>query len=91
MALEFTSKARVIRNGEFYWCTFFCDLCDYGYSAEPVAAESPGGAIRKAREQARRHFNLCHRCKKWVCDRHYNEDVMLCVECEPKNRNRENV
>ena len=31
-----------------------------------------------------RHFNMCHACGKWVCDLHYNEETMNCVECAPK-------
>ncbi len=84
MAAEFTSKSRVMRHGDKYICTFFCDLCDYGYSVDSVAEEKLRDTVMRAGEEARRHFNLCHRCRKWVCDEHYNEDVMMCVECAPK-------
>ncbi len=80
----FTSRSRVSRDGEKYIFTFFCDLCDCGYTTEAIAADSQEAAAEKSGEEARRHFNLCHRCHKWVCDAHYNEDVMLCVVCAPK-------
>ena len=33
--------------------------------------------------EGRSHFNLCHKCGKWVCDAMYNADVMHCADCTP--------
>ena len=33
--------------------------------------------------EGRSHFNLCHKCGKWVCDAMYNADVLHCVDCTP--------
>lgn len=85
MSLAFTPKGRVIRDGDKYVFTFFCDLCDCGYTTETINADGRKRAVEQAGEEARRHFNLCHRCQKWVCDVHYNEDVMYCIACAPKN------
>lgn len=84
MSLEFTSKSRVVRDEGKYVFTFFCDMCDRGCTTQVTGADSQKTAMKRAREEARQYFNLCHRCRKWVCDTHYNEDVMLCVECAPK-------
>ncbi len=86
MSPEFTSKSRVVRDGDKLYRTFFCDLCGYGYTVETGNAEMTKETVQEAEEEARRHFNLCHRCRKWVCDTHYNEDVMLCIRCAPKNK-----
>ncbi len=33
--------------------------------------------------EGRGHFNLCHKCGRWVCDAMYNADVLHCVDCTP--------
>ncbi|MBO5179327.1 MAG: zinc-ribbon domain-containing protein [Clostridia bacterium] len=32
-------------------------------------------------KEAKSHFNLCHKCGKWVDSIMYNADVLNCVEC----------
>ena len=34
-------------------------------------------------KEGRSHFNLCHKCGRWVCDAMYNADVLHCVDCTP--------
>ena len=34
-------------------------------------------------KEGRNHFNLCHKCGRWVCDAMYNADVLHCVDCTP--------
>jgi len=41
-------------------------------------------ALQEAWSKARMYFNRCHKCGGWVCDEHYNEDVMKCIICQPK-------
>lgn len=41
-------------------------------------------AFERAKNEAQKHFNRCHSCRKWVCDSCYNEDEGLCTECAPR-------
>ena len=42
-------------------------------------------AFAHAKNEAQRHFHLCHGCHRWVCDACYNEeDEMLCTGCGSK-------
>lgn len=41
-------------------------------------------AFARAKNEAQRHFNRCHGCRRWVCDACYNEDEGLCTECAPR-------
>lgn len=46
--------------------------------------DSPQEELEKAwTEEGREHFNLCHKCGKWVCDAMYNADVLHCADCTP--------
>lgn len=41
-------------------------------------------ALEKAwRLEVREHFNLCHKCGKWVSDVMYNPNTLECVQCSP--------
>ncbi len=80
----FTSKSVMIQDHGTYRFTFFCDLCDFGYTTAPVSAQNTRKAMAQAQQEARRHFNRCQKCHRWVCDTHYNEDEMMCTECAPK-------
>ena len=33
--------------------------------------------------EARKCFNKCHKCGKWVIDAMYNVDILECVDCAP--------
>jgi len=63
--------------------TFYCSMRHsnitidlYDFHEEEV--------LEKAWSMARIYFNRCHQCCNWVCDEHYNEDVMKCILCQPK-------
>lgn len=64
---------------------FFCDASGMLlYTAEPVRAESEEDALRTAwKSGGKRHFNLCHRCGRWVSTVMYNADTLECVDCSP--------
>ncbi len=64
--------------------TFLCCLCDIGYTTGWIIASSAGEAKKIAEQEARPYFNRCHKCGRWVCDNHYNEDVMMCTVCAPQ-------
>ena len=72
----------VCKNGSYRF-SFFCALCDDCYTTGRVIADSVSEALAIARQEARPHFNRCHKCGRWICDRHYNIDEMMCVECVP--------
>lgn len=80
----FTSKSTMVQGNGIYGFTFFCDLCDFGYTTTPVVAQSTKEARERAQQEARQHFNRCQKCHRWVCDEHYNENEMTCTECTPK-------
>ncbi|MDD2955182.1 MAG: zinc-ribbon domain-containing protein [Oscillospiraceae bacterium] len=81
---DFTAKCRVFRDGDVYQYTFFCDICENGYTTSPVQASGPGEAQALAEAEARLHFNWCRRCRRWVCDEHFNENQMMCTDCAPR-------
>ena len=80
----FTSKSTMSKEHNQYRFTFFCDLCEEGYTTGMIRAEGTKEAFILAEREARPHFNRCRECHKWVCDIHYNEDEMMCTECAPK-------
>lgn len=84
MRPEFNLKSAMVQDKDSYIFTFFCDLCDRGYTTSPLVVSSVREARRLAENEARLHFNRCHSCRKWVCDRHYNEDEMMCSVCAPR-------
>lgn len=86
---DFTSRSTMAKEDGAFQFTFFCDLCETGHATRPVNAASVKEAFDCARREARQYFNRCHCCHKWVCDGHYNEDVMMCTDCAPRNPNRE--
>ncbi|MDO4562413.1 MAG: hypothetical protein Q4C12_01120 [Clostridia bacterium] len=63
-----------------YVFSFCCDLCGHSVMSPALSEDSP----RKAWETVRHHFNMCHECGRWICDTHYNEEKMTCIECVPK-------
>ncbi|NLB10770.1 MAG: hypothetical protein GX834_06865 [Clostridiaceae bacterium] len=80
---NFTSKSTMTEENDGYRFTFFCDLCDEGYSTRLISAENAKEAYELAKNEARQHFNRCYSCHRWVCDEHYNEDYLLCIKCAP--------
>lgn len=81
---KFTLKCTMLRQRGSYRFIFFCDLCDASYTTSLIDAQTQKQALELAQQEARRHFNLCHFCRRWICDMHYNEDEMMCVQCAPK-------
>jgi hypothetical protein len=72
------------REGSTYSFSFYCDECSAGYTTSPITAENEEAALATAKQRAQPYFNRCHKCGKWVCDIHYNEDAMQCVGCAPR-------
>lgn len=84
--VEFSPKSTVAEENGVFRFTFYCELCDAGYTTEPICAATVEAAFEEAQREARPFFNRCHGCHLWICDRHYNEDVMMCTDCAPRNQ-----
>ncbi|MDR3085806.1 MAG: hypothetical protein LBU47_05770 [Christensenellaceae bacterium] len=67
-----------------YRFRFFCALCGANRTSGWISAASEADARLFAEAEARRFFNGCHKCGRWICDEHYNADEMMCVECAPR-------
>lgn len=87
---DFTCKSAMVAQDGAFRFTFFCELCDCGYTTQPLAAAvTVKEAFEMAQREARPYFNRCQSCSRWVCDQHYNEDLMLCTACAPRRPARE--
>ncbi|NLB77814.1 MAG: hypothetical protein GX796_02905 [Clostridiaceae bacterium] len=64
--------------------TFYCSAGDKKYTIEIYDSQTVDKALKIAWDELKKYFNRCHQYKAWVCDEHYNEDVMKCVLCQPK-------
>ena len=64
---------------------FYCMLSGaLACTTEPIHADTEEEELQLAwRSVGKQHFNLCHKCGKWVIDAAYNADVFECVECAP--------
>jgi hypothetical protein len=82
--MDFTARYTMIGEDGGFRFRFYCQLCEEGHLTGLISAGSFDEAFQIACSQAKRHFNGCHRCGKWVCDAHYNEDEMMCSNCAPQ-------
>ena len=85
--MDFGARYTMTSEGGTYKFSFFCEICDEGYTTGSIAADSVEKALILAAKEARIHFNGCGRCGKWVCDHHYNMEKALCIECMPLDVN----
>jgi hypothetical protein len=72
-----------------YQFTFFCAYCGFHHNTRPIGAGSAGEAYLIAEREARKDFNGCHRCGRWVCDDHFNMTELMCLECAQLNDHAE--
>lgn len=79
----FTAKCRTEQVKGGFRFTFFCAVCGGGYTTPLITESSTRIALRLAEQAARLHFNRCQRCFRWVCDEHFNENSMMCTNCDP--------
>ena len=70
-------------SGNIY--KFYCDLSGaLVCTTKPYKAKTPEDELQLAWEQeAKPHFNFCHKCGKQVSNVMFNVDVLECVECAP--------
>ena len=85
MNLRSTANYKVIKDEEGRCYQFFCDLSGaYACTVKGVRADTPEEEMQIAWEtEGRKHFNVCHKCGRFVSDVMYNADVLECVECAP--------
>ena len=76
-------KMNVGSDGNRY--QFFCDVTGaLVCTCEPVLLATHEQELRFVWEsEAKKHFNLCQRCGRWVSDMAYNVETLECVECSP--------
>ncbi len=80
-----TAHCKIIaeRGGNRY--KFFCDLTGALLCTTMVYNEAdPETELELAwKTEGMKHFQLCHKCGKWVIDAMYNADALECVACAP--------
>ena len=69
-----------VENGG-YQISFYCAACDYHYATGWISAGSETEARELAEKEAKKLFNGCRKCGRWVCDKHYNMGEMICLDC----------
>ena len=79
---KYISRHSIAHCGDGYQVTFFCALCGYHITIGEIMTESEGEALISCEKLARKPFNGCRKCFRWVCDEHFNMGKMICVECE---------
>lgn len=64
---------------------FYCDLTGALFNTAKAYNEAdPDTELELAWEtEGKKHFQLCHKCGKWVIDAMYNADALECVACAP--------
>ncbi|HHW23780.1 MAG TPA: hypothetical protein GXX26_13035 [Clostridiaceae bacterium] len=80
----FPEKFNIISIHGGFRVTFFCSGCERSVTKETCGMNNVEQALEEAWQEARKYFNRCHDCGAWVCDEHYNENVMKCIFCQPK-------
>jgi membrane protease subunit (stomatin/prohibitin family) len=78
-----THKIVAHADGNIY--KFYCDLSGaLVCTTKTYKADTPENELQLAWEQeAKQHFNFCHKCGKQVSNAMFNVDVLECVECAP--------
>lgn len=80
-----TATYKIISDSNGKIVQFFCDasgmlLC----ATNLIQSVGEDDALHIAWEnEGKKHFNLCHKCGKWVSAVMYNADVLECVDCSP--------
>lgn len=89
MKSVFAGRFKTMKTKDGFRFRFYCDLCSFCVETQEIKNKSYEASLAQAQEEARKYFNMCHTCGKWICDEHYNEDEMNCIICSPKeNRSK---
>ncbi len=79
--IVFKPKYTLKHMDDGYQFTFYCAYCDYCYTTGWISASSAEEACVLTEKEARKAFNGCHCCGKWICNDHYDMQEMMCVKC----------
>jgi len=80
---EYKAKCIMHKADDGYQIQFICALCGYNYTTGWIRAGTELEARALTEKEARKYFNGCMKCGKWVCDKHYNMEEMMCIKCAP--------
>ena len=80
-----TAPYKVIADAGGKRYRFYCESSGMAvYMTEPIRADTPQEELALAwLGEARKHFNRCASCGKWVSDMMFNVDAVQCVDCAP--------
>lgn len=80
-----TASYRVVADAGANRYSFFCPLSGaIMCTTNPIRAAVPEEELQLAwQQEGKQHFNLCHKCGRWVSSIMFNADVLLCVDCAP--------
>jgi len=80
-----TAAYKIISDSGGNRYRFYCDLSGALLcTTKPYSAETPERELELAWEnEGRKHFDLCHKCGKWVIEAMFNADALECVACAP--------
>lgn len=66
--------------------SLFAEAGDNGQEVQPGAGEPEhDSALQTAATEVREHFHQCPVCGEWVCERCWNDAMMMCEKCAPTN------
>ena len=74
-----------------YYFKFFCSMCDRSYTTALITAGSVDDARVIAEKEARVYYNGCQKCRRWLCDEHYDMDEMLCTVCAARAKQKKMI
>ena len=81
-----TATYKIITDSGGNRYTFFCDLTGalVCTTKKTYKANTPEQELLLAWEkEGKKHFNICHKCGKFVINAVFNPEVAECVECAP--------
>lgn len=83
--IETMPTYKVIEEHDGKRYKFYCDLSgELLCTTKPYKADTPEKELMVAwNAEGKAHFNVCHKCGKFVSDAMFNVDVLECVECSP--------
>lgn len=85
MAKNKTAAYKIITDSGTNRYRFFCDLSGaLVCTTKPYHEDTPEKELELAwKNEGKVHFNLCHKCGRWVIEAMFNADALECVACAP--------
>ena len=80
-----TAAYKIITDSGGNRYKFYCDLTEALLcTTKSYHADTPERELELAwNTEGKAHFNLCHKCGKWVIEAMFNADALECVACAP--------